>query len=136
MAASTLTTLDPTDPDVRAEARRLSLRLADDPSESSVISRAMRSMLDDIAQGERLIVLHEDEDLTPGQAARIIGVTRQYVDRLLSSGVLAYRRIPGSKHRRIRVGDVVALAAERQRRKAGHTALLDALTDAGLLDNA
>jgi len=36
---------------------------------------------------------------------------------------LAYQRLPGSRHRRIRVNDVLSLLTERQERKAGHAAL-------------
>jgi excisionase family DNA binding protein len=93
-------------------------------------------MLDNIAQGERVVVLREDEELTPAQAAKMMKVTRQFIDRLLNDGVLAFHRLPNSTHRRIKVSDVLALAAERERRKVGHAALRDALADMGLLDDA
>lgn len=70
----------------------------------------------------------------PAQAATMLGVTRQYVDRLCEDGVLPFRRLPGSRHRRIRVHDVLEVADERERRRAGGDALRKALDDAGLLD--
>ena len=136
MAAYALATLDPVDPRVRADAQQLALWLADDPSKDTEVNRAVRSMLDNLVQGERVVVMREDEALTPTQAAEMIGVTRQYVDRLMSDGVLAFHRVPGSTHRRVTVADVLALGAERERRRAGHVALLDALADADLLDKA
>jgi len=136
MVAHALATLDPVDPDTQAEANRLVILLANDPGSDTKVNQAVRSMLEGVAKGERVVVMREDEILAPTQAAEMLGVTRQYVDRLMNNGVLAYQRVPGSKHRRVRLTDVLALGAERERRKAGHVALLDALADAGLLDDA
>jgi excisionase family DNA binding protein len=136
MVAHALATLDPVDPGVQAEAHRLAALLADDPSRDTAVNRAVRSMLDNIIQGERVVVIRDDEAVTPTQAAEMLGVTRQYVDRLMNDGVLPFLRRPGSTHRRVKVADVLALGNDRERRRAGHVALLDALADAGLLDDA
>lgn len=109
------TTLDPVDPAVRAAARHLAERLDGD----TPVEAAVRSMLDDIAHGARVVMLRTEEEVTPAEAARLMGVTRQFVDRLCEDGVLAFRRLPGSRHRRIRVQDVVDVATERERRRAG-----------------
>lgn len=135
MVVHALATLDPVDPDVRAEARRLAAQLAEDPGKDTEVNQVLRSMLGDITQGERVVVLREDQELTPSQVAEMMGVTRQFVDRLLTNGVLAFRRLPGSKHRRIKASDALALTAEREQRQAGHSALRDAFADMGLLDN-
>lgn len=87
----------------------------------------MRSMLDDVARGARVVVLRTEDEVTPGQAAEILGVTRQFVDRLCEDGVLAFRRLPGSRHRRIRVQDVIDVAAERGERRAGGDAIRAAI---------
>ncbi|MCL2464193.1 MAG: excisionase family DNA-binding protein [Micrococcales bacterium] len=121
---------------MRAEAHQLAARLADDPGKDTEVNRAVRTMLDDVAQGKRVVVLRAEQEVTPAGAAEIIGVTRQFVDRLLAEGELAFHRLPGSTHRRIKLSDVLALAVERQREQAGHTAILDALADAGLLEGA
>ena len=83
-----------------------------------------------------MVVLRTDDDASPAEAAEMLGVTRQFVDRLLADEVLACRRLSGSRHRRIRVQDVVAVGAERDARRAGHEALRTAIEDAGLLDQA
>ncbi len=116
-------TLDPADPAVRSDAKNLADRLGDD----TPVEAAVRSMLDDVAHGARVVVLRTEEEVTPGEAARILGVTRQFVDRLCEDGVLAFRRLPGSRHRRIRVLDVVDVAAEREQRRAGGDAIRAAL---------
>jgi excisionase family DNA binding protein len=124
MAARILATaLDPVDPAVRSDAKSLADRLSGD----SPVEVAVRAMLDDVAHGARVVVLRADDEVTPAQAAEILGVTRQFVDRLCEDGVLAFRRLPGSRHRRIRVQDVVDVAAEREQRRAGGDAIRTAI---------
>lgn len=125
-------TLDPVDPEVRAAASRLATSI-DDASE---VGRVVRSLLNDVAHGERVVVLRAEDEISPAEAAKMLGVTRQFVDRLLADEVLVCRRLPGSRHRRIRVQDVVAVGVERDARRAGHEALRTAIEDAGLLDQA
>lgn len=84
-------------------------------------------MFQDVANGEQVIVLRPDREVTPAGAADLLGVTRQFVDRLLAEGTLEFRRLPGSRHRRIKVGDVLALAAERDRRRQGADLICAAL---------
>lgn len=126
MAAHTLTTtLDPVDPTVRSDAKNLADRLAGD----TPVEAAVRSMLNDVAHGARVVVLRAEDEVTPAEAADLLGVTRQFVDRLCDDGVLAFRRLPSSSHRRIRVQDVVDVAAEREQRRAGAAAIRAALEE-------
>jgi len=120
---SIATTLDPVDPTIRTAARELVDRLEDD----SEVGRVVRSMLIDVAEGARVVVLRAEDEVTPAQAAEMLGVTRQYVDRLCEDEVLPFRRLPGSRHRRIRVQDVVDVATEREQRRAGGDALRAAI---------
>ena len=116
-------TLDPVDPAVRSDAKSLAERLhGDTPVESAV-----RSMLDAVAHGARIVILRADDEVTPTEAAKLMGVTRQFVDRLCEDGVLAFRRLPDSRHRRIRVEDVLEVASEREQRRAGGDAIRAAL---------
>ncbi len=107
--------LDPVDPAVRSDAKNLADRLSGD----TPVEAAVRAMLDDVAHGARVVVLRAEDEVTPAAAADMLGVTRQFVDRLCADGVLAFRRLPGSRHRRIRVQDVVDVAAEREQRRTG-----------------
>lgn len=124
-AHSIATTLDPGDPTVRTAARELADRLEDD----SEVGRVVRSMLTDVAHGTKVVVLRSEDEVTPAQAAEMLGVTRQFVDRLCEDEVLPFRRLPGSRHRRIRVQDVVDVAAEREQRRTGGDALRAAIAD-------
>jgi hypothetical protein len=58
-----------------------------------------------------------------------VGVTRRVVDWLMADRTLAFRRLPGNTHRRFRVGDVLALAEERDRRHQGNGAIRSALRE-------
>lgn len=124
MAAHLLsTTLDPVDPAVRSGAKVLADRIVGD----TPVEAAVRAMLDDVAQGARVVVLRAEDEVTPAEAAEILGVTRQFVDRLCEDGALPFRRLPGSRHRRIRVQDAVDLATEREQRRSGAEAVRAAL---------
>ena len=52
--------------------------------------------------------------ITPQEAAEFLGVSRQYVDKLLAEGRIKFEYKPASKHRVIRVADLVALEQSRQ----------------------
>jgi hypothetical protein len=134
MAAKFLT-LDPSDPKIRTQARELANQLVRDADEDNQVISAVRTMLDDIAQGECIVVLRADEDATLAQAARMLEVTHSFVERLLANGVLPFSQQPNSTQRYVKVSDVLALAAERKRRQYGHAVIRDAFADAGLLDN-
>lgn len=113
------------DPDARARAARLAAEA--DPS--SEFGAAVREVFEGVAKGEQLIVLRSEREVSPAGAADLLGVTRQFVDRLLADGTLVFRRLPGSKHRRVKVGDVLALAAERDRRRQGADTIRAALAE-------
>lgn len=123
MAHRTTTTLDPGDPSIRSDAQVLASRLTG----NNPVEVAMREILDDVAHGIHVVVLRTEDEFTPAQAAEVLGVTRQFVDRLCEDGVLAFRRLPDSRHRRIRVQDVLDLAAERAQRRTGGAAIRTAL---------
>jgi len=55
-----------------------------------------------------------------------------HVDRLCEDGALAFRRLPGARHRRIRVQDILDVVGEREARHTGGDALRAAIADAGL----
>ena len=109
------------------EARASAARLAAEADPTSEFGAAVRELFGEVANGEHLIVLRPDQEVTPAGAADLLGVSRQFVDRLLADGVLEFHRLPDSKHRRIVVGDVLALAEERDRRRQGAEAIRSAL---------
>jgi len=109
------------------ETRASAARLAAQADATSDFGATVRELFNEVAKGEHLVVLRPEQEVTPAGAADLLGVSRQFVDRLLAEGVLPFRRLPDSTHRRIRVGDVVALAEERQRRRRGAATIRSAL---------
>jgi excisionase family DNA binding protein len=122
---SSMRVLTASDADDRASATRL----AAEADATSEFGAAVREVFESVANGEQVVVLRPDREVTPAGAADLLGVTRQFVDRLIADGALEFRRLPGSKHRRIKVGDVLALAAERDRRRRGADAIRAALAE-------
>jgi excisionase family DNA binding protein len=109
------------------EARASAARLAAEADATNEFGAAVRKLFAEVAKGEQLVVLRPGQEVTPAGAADLLGVTRQFVDRLLADGVLQFRRLPDSRHRRVKVGDVLALAEERARRQQGADAIRSAL---------
>ena len=120
-----LTTLSAESRAQRAAARQLAVRVDD----GSHLGHALRSVLEEVADGNAVVILRPMQEITPAEAARVLGVTRQFVDRLCAEGVLPFRRLPESRHRRILVADVLAVAAERGRRREGAAAIRSVLDE-------
>ena len=78
---------------------------------------------DDVAEAFQAAIaemrVRDTDELTTQQAARLIGVSRPTLIRLLDTGAVAYRRTNGTNgHRRIARRDVLAyLRADLQRRR-------------------
>lgn len=81
------------------------------------------------APGKPVAVVDEDAELTTTAAARLLGVSRQYLARLLDRGVIPHR-LEGTHHR-IRVGDLLAYHA---RRRAGVRELARLSDEFGIYD--
>jgi len=82
---------------------------------------AVGEMLAQAATGGGVAVLAEDAELSPEDAATILGMSRPLVRRRMDAGVLPFRRV--GAHRRLRLADVLAL----QRREAPVRAALEEL---------
>jgi len=98
------------------------------------LSRLLRRASEEIAAGHNVTMLRSDEVLTPNEAAEVLGVSRQYLSRLLDDGVIASETLPSSAHRRLLLADVLAFQAERDRRRTGVEAFRRAVEDADLAD--
>jgi excisionase family DNA binding protein len=83
------------------------------------------------ADGHDVALLSQDDEVSPAKAGKLLGLSRQYVDRLITEGVLPARRLPGSTHRKVRVSDVLHLADTRAERQRSITDMVDTLTEAG-----
>jgi hypothetical protein len=67
----------------------------------------IEALLGHLSQGERVAVLTEDQELSPNDAASILGVSRPLVVHRMDSGDLPFRYV--GKHRRATLRNVLAL---------------------------
>ena len=74
---------------------------------------------DGLADGHSMTVLSADVTLTPAEVAELLGVSRPFVVRLLDDGEIPSTRLPRSRHRRIRLADVIEFQVGHKRRRAG-----------------
>ena len=84
----------------------------------------LRAALEHLAQGHAVTVTPYLEEVTPRQAAELLGVSRPYVMKLLHQGALGHRRV--GAHHRIPLKQVIAHRATMQQDTAQ---ALDALAD-------
>lgn len=84
----------------------------------------LRAVLEHLAQGHAVTVTPYNEEVTPRQAAELLGVSRPYVMKLLHQGALGHRRV--GSHYRIPLRDIVEHRAKMQQNTAN---ALDALAE-------
>ena len=106
--------------------------LATQPALSDLVTALAVRLVRDIAAGRHPVYVTTEDEVSPAQAARLLGVSRQYVDRLLADGRLPYTRKPNSTHRTITVAKIEALVNERSRRRSNTDKTITALLEGGL----
>ncbi|MGH8999216.1 MAG: helix-turn-helix domain-containing protein [Acidimicrobiia bacterium] len=85
----------------------------------------------ELAMGRRVALVPSAAELTPNQAARLLGVSRPFLVRLLEDGTIPSRRLERSRHRRIRLEDLLAFDQDRQARRSGINQIVDEALNAG-----
>jgi excisionase family DNA binding protein len=70
--------------------------------------------------------------LTPAEAAELLGLSRPFVVRLFERGDIPSELLPDTRHRRIRLEDVLAFQDRRERRSEGRRRIADIATTADL----
>ena len=83
-------------------------------------------------EGDTVAIVSEEAEVSPAAAARLLGVSRQFVDRLLGDGLLPARRLPHSSYRKIPVRALLAYKQTRDRKRAGIRSIVADATAAGL----
>jgi hypothetical protein len=87
------------------------------PKAAALLEAALGHLL----QGERVAVLTEDQELSPNDAAEILGVSRPLVVHRMDVGDLAFRYV--GKHRRTKLKDVLSLKAKMDAQRQAMEAL-------------
>jgi excisionase family DNA binding protein len=74
---------------------------------------------EELSAGRSVTLLASEDLLTPTQVGELLGLSRPFVSRLLDQGQIPSENLPGSKHRMVRLADVLAFQALRDRRREG-----------------
>lgn len=122
---------------VHDHRRRGHLRLVASDGESLELPDRLADLLDDVAEalaeGSDVSVIRNEALVTTTQAAKILGVSRPTLVRLLDQGEISYAQ-PGT-HRRLKLTDVLAYREERERRSEElHRAMADEADELGVYD--
>jgi excisionase family DNA binding protein len=98
---------------------------------SRELSEFLAAAVSEVASGDEVVLLRCESEVSPGEAGELLGISRQFVDRLIDVGKLPARRLPGSRHRRLRVADVIAFAAQSDKRQGLISDAVNALVEGG-----
>lgn len=117
--------------EVEAPAVSLELRFQEKGEEKvelvalpSSVLRGLDTLLEAHASGTSVSVVPSREELTPNQAAEVLGVSRPFLVKLLDEGKIPFRRV--GAHRRIRAEAVEAYQQVEEARQLDVLAKLQA----------
>ncbi|MBI2376074.1 MAG: helix-turn-helix domain-containing protein [Deltaproteobacteria bacterium] len=96
------------------------------PIPASVLS-VLERVTEVMARGDSITVVPVAKEVTTQQAADILNVSRQYLVRLLDDGRIPFGKT--GKHRRLRVDDVLAFKATRDKDRSAGLRDLTRLTE-------
>lgn len=85
-----------------------------------------------LSEGYSLALASEGAEVSPAEAGKLLGVSRQYVDRLVANGILPARQLPHSRYRKIPARAVLAHRVAKDAKRAGIGSILGAADRAGL----
>ena len=84
-------------------------------------------LLDHLLQGDRVAILTDDQELSPNDAASILGISRPLVVHRMDVGDLPFRYV--GTHRRAKLKDVLGLRTKIDAERAAMQALADDAED-------
>ena len=93
-----------------------------------------RGVVEELIAGllaDGVVLARVNDVVTPREAGELLGVSRQFVDKLIAEGRLAAQFMPGSRRRVVRVVAVLELEASRRAASERIGATIDTLVDAG-----
>ncbi|KOX13989.1 helix-turn-helix domain-containing protein [Nocardiopsis sp. NRRL B-16309] len=136
--------IEPNDEDRSAAAKVVSsaaggsphlvLRLSDDTEVRlpDSLLRVLLASAGELSEGHGVTVLSLDTVLTPAEVAELLGVSRPFVVRLLDEGRIPSERLPDSRHRVVRLVDVLEFRAAREKRRTGRRRIAEEVDSAEL----
>lgn len=114
--------------------RKLVLQLPDGTTLAlpRALVEVLRASADELAEGHAVTVLPSEVALTPAEVAKLLGLSRPFVVRMLDRDEIPSGRLPHSRHRRVLLSDVLAFQVRRERRQSGRRHIAQVVEDAGL----
>jgi excisionase family DNA binding protein len=115
-------------------AEELTLRLPDGKEVALPVSlvEILVASADELSAGHAVTVLASEVRLTPAEVGELLGLSRPFVARLLDAGDIPSQFLPGSRHRVVRLADVLEFQEQREHRRTGRRKLAEAIESAGL----
>jgi excisionase family DNA binding protein len=98
----------------------------------SSLLRMVVSAANNLAAGRAVMTIAAEVTLTPAEAAELLGLSRPFVARLIERGDIPSELLPESRHRRIRLEDVLEFQTRRERRAEGRRRIADVAATADL----
>jgi hypothetical protein len=89
----------------------------------------LETVLGHLLQGERVAVLAEDQELSPNDAAELLGISRPLVVHRMDVGDLPFRYV--GKHRRAKLRDILELKTRIEAQQSAMEALAEDAEDLG-----
>lgn len=72
-------------------------------------------LIADLCEGQSVAIVQNEAQLTTVEAARMLGVSRQFLVKMLERGEIPYHMV--GTHRRVYVGDLLAYRAKRDSKR-------------------
>jgi excisionase family DNA binding protein len=119
---------------IDAAVTELVLRLPDGQEINlpAALVKILVASADELSAGHAVTVLPSEVLLTPAEVGELLGLSRPFVVRLIDNGNLPAEHLPDSKHRVVRLSDVLAFQARRDRRREGRQRIAETVKQAGL----
>lgn len=90
--------------------------------QGSPLAIMLEGLLDAVRRGADVTLLASDKELTPNQAAQLLGVSRPHLVKIMDRGLLAYRLV--GSNRRIAKADLLDYIERHERANAHVNQLL------------
>lgn len=94
---------------------------------TSTVLDAIRTVLEQVARHDEVLLINPEAELSPEQAAKILGISRPTVYQRMDGGRLPFRDV--GAHRRVLMADVLKLKEFEDRRRKFARALSEDTED-------
>jgi excisionase family DNA binding protein len=96
------------------------------------LGRMLRAAALDLLDGNTVLTLPLETRLTPNEAAELLGISRPFLLDLIAQGKIPAAPLPDSSHLLLRLTDLLAFQAERERRGNARQAIMQIVEDENL----